>query len=224
MASVLNVRFLSLSLSPPSFLPPSLQPLPSTGLPDLANPCKTADDGIAAPSEPHSYPMPTIALIPGHAFAAGLMTAMMHDYRFANPHKGYLCLNELDFGAPLTPPMASIFRQKLPSPHTYRQMVLEAKRFKGLEALRDGVVDGLAGGLEDVRKFVEEYGLSGRGKTGVYGRLKGEMWRETVGDLDSQEDAMERLHQREEADARRKDEGLRRVEAWEKSGRAVAKL
>lgn len=28
-----------------------------------------------------TYPMPTIALINGHAFAGGLMTAMMHDYR-----------------------------------------------------------------------------------------------------------------------------------------------
>ncbi|KAL8849178.1 MAG: hypothetical protein Q9198_011154, partial [Flavoplaca austrocitrina] len=65
------------------------------------------------------YPMPTIALINGHAFAAGIMTAMMHDYRFMNPHRGFLCLNELEFGASLKAPMSSIFRQKLPNPNTY---------------------------------------------------------------------------------------------------------
>ena len=54
--------------------------------------------------EKHRYPMPTIALINGHAFAGGLMLAMFHDYRVMNPHRGYLCLNELDFGAPLRPP------------------------------------------------------------------------------------------------------------------------
>lgn len=51
-----------------------------------------------------TYPMPTVALMPGHAFAAGLMTAMYHDYRVFNPSRGFLCLNELEFGAPLKPP------------------------------------------------------------------------------------------------------------------------
>ena len=39
-----------------------------------------------------TYPMPTVALINGHAFAGGLMTAMMHDYRIMNPQKGFVCL------------------------------------------------------------------------------------------------------------------------------------
>ena len=126
-----------------------------------------------------SYPMPTVALINGHAFAAGLMTAMMHDYRIMNPHRGYLCLNELDFGAPLKPPMASIFRQKLPRPDTYRTMVLESKRFNALEALQDGIVDGL-GGWEECYGFMDEIKLVKRGESGVYGALKAEMWKETV--------------------------------------------
>ena len=75
------------------------------------------------------YPMPTIALMNGHAFAGALMLAMMHDYRIMNPHRGYLCLNELELGVPLRPPMSSVFRQKV-SPQTYRRMVLEAARFK----------------------------------------------------------------------------------------------
>lgn len=54
---------------------------------------------------------------------------MMHDYRIMNPHKGYLCMNERDLGAPLRPPMASIFRQKV-SAQTFRKVVLEAHRFK----------------------------------------------------------------------------------------------
>ena len=49
-----------------------------------------------------TYPMPTLALMNGHAFAGGLMTAMFHDYRIMNPHKGYVCLNELDFGGSTT--------------------------------------------------------------------------------------------------------------------------
>ncbi|KAK4967027.1 hypothetical protein LTR66_011986 [Elasticomyces elasticus] len=76
--------------------------------------------------------MPTISLLNGHAFAGALMLAMMHDYRVMNPHRGYLCLNELELGVPLRPPMSSIFRQKV-SPSTYRSMVLEARRYKTLD-------------------------------------------------------------------------------------------
>ena len=76
-----------------------------------------------------TYPMPTIALINGHAFAGGFMLAMMQDYRIMNPHKGYLCLNENQLGVGLRPPMASVFRQKL-SAQTLRKMILESYRFK----------------------------------------------------------------------------------------------
>lgn len=128
--------------------------------------------------------MPTVALLPGHAFAGGFMTAMMHDYRLMNPHRGFLCLNELDFGSPLKPPMASIFRQKVPSPNTYRTMILESKRYGALEGLKEGLLDGL-GGMDEVLIFVKEMGLVDRGKTGVYGRLKQEMWREIIRTLNS---------------------------------------
>lgn len=83
-----------------------------------------------------TYPMPTVALVNGHAFAAGFMLAMMHDYRIMNPHKGYLCLNELELGVPLRPPMLSVFRQKNTSA-TLRKMILEVYRFKVSRLLPD---------------------------------------------------------------------------------------
>lgn len=57
------------------------------------------------------------------------MLAMMHDYRIMNPHKGYLCLNELELGAPLRPPMTSIFREKL-NAQVFRKLILQAARLK----------------------------------------------------------------------------------------------
>lgn len=161
------------------------------------------------------YPMPTLALLPGHAFAAGFMTAMMHDYRLMNPHRGFLCLNELDFGAPLKSPMASIFRQKVPSPNTFRTMILESKRYGALEGLKEGLVDGL-GAMEEVVVFVREMGLLDRGKTGVYGRLKMEMWGETVSLLDDVEEGERRGEREMEDYSRRQEEEKRRVENWER--------
>lgn len=159
--------------------------------------------------------MPTIALLPGHAFAAGFMTSMMHDYRLMNPHRGFLCLNELDFGAPLKPPMASIFRQKVANPNTYRTMVLESKRYGALEGIQEGFLDGL-GGMEEVVVFVREMGLLDRGKTGVYGRLKEEMWGETVALLDRVEEGERRWGREMEEGERRRGEESRRVEEWER--------
>lgn len=164
--------------------------------------------------------MPTIALLPGHAFAAGLMTAMMHDYRLMNPHRGFLCLNELDFGAPLKPPMASIFRQKVPNPNTFRTMILESKRYGPLEGLKEGLLDGL-GGMEEVVVFVREMGLLDRAKTGIYGRLKQEMWGETVGFLDKFEEGERGWEREMEDNARRREEEKRRVEEWERQNSAA---
>lgn len=159
--------------------------------------------------------MPTIALINGHAFAGGFMTAMMHDYRFMNPHHGFLCLNELDFGAPLQPPMASIFRQKLPNPNTYRTMILESKRFTALEALKEGIVDGL-GALDELLSFVEETKLAKKGHSGIYGILKEEMWGETVRYLDLKDGGARARKEKDEERKTLEREQRRRVDEWEK--------
>ncbi|KAJ4411615.1 hypothetical protein N0V82_008984 [Gnomoniopsis sp. IMI 355080] len=163
-----------------------------------------------------TYPMPTVAWVNGHAFAGGLMLAMHHDYRVMNPDRGFACLNELEFGAPLKPPMSAIFRVKVPSPHVYRSMVLEARRFGGKEAAAVGIVD-VAGGWDEVLGLIKERALVGRGKTGVYGLLKMEMYRECLDLLEN--------HVREEGKDKgwvegedaRKERGRREVEAWMKT-------
>ncbi|KAK4985298.1 hypothetical protein LTR50_006049 [Elasticomyces elasticus] len=202
--------------------------------------------------------MPTISLLNGHAFAGALMLAMMHDYRVMNPHRGYLCLNELELGVPLRPPMSSIFRQKV-SPSTYRSMVLEARRYKGrvqpilmhfpvmirdlvgvakesyynemlymltafkaLDALKEGIIDSL-GGLHETLQYIDEMQLTRKAEKGVYGVLKEEMWRETVGYLEKWID--EQGRDREAAKLRKQDlaEAERKVVAWER-GAPKAKL
>ena len=161
----------------------------------------------------HSYPMPTIALINGHGFAGALMTAMMHDYRIMNPHRGYICLNEVELGVPLKAPMSSIFRQKT-SPQTYRTLVLEGKRFKALEALEAGIIDGV-GGLDEVVAFVDDLKLVEKTDKGVYGLLKREMWRETVGLLDNGDEEPEVKEKVRKQDEELKRKAEQRVKDWE---------
>ena len=140
------------------------------------------------------------------------MLAMMHDYRVMNPHKGYLCLNELDLGVPLRPAMMSVFRQKLGAV-TLRNMILESRRYKALEALKEGMVDSL-GSLEDCLAWIEELGLKGKAG-GVYGSLKEEMWRETAKLLRSYEKEVKEDKQRNERHLKEQDRREKQVRAWE---------
>lgn len=141
------------------------------------------------------------------------MLAMHHDYRVMNPSRGFVCLNELEFGAPLKPPMSSIFRCKVPSPHTYRDLVLEARRFGGKEAAERGIVD-VAGGWDEVVGLINERKLTTKGKTGVYGLLKMEMYRECLDLLDNhvREDAKDRVWV--ESEEERKKKGTEFAKSW----------
>ncbi|KAK4943300.1 hypothetical protein LTR10_017143 [Elasticomyces elasticus] len=160
-----------------------------------------------------TYPMPTIALMNGHAFAGGLMTAMMHDYRIMNPHKGFLCLNELDFGAALQPAMASVFRVKL-NMTTFRNMVLESKRYTALEALKEGIIDGV-GSVDETLAFVAEMKLTQKAQGKSYGKIKEELYREVVKDLDEGGEASKRLATRDLDRNRREMEARRRVDEYQ---------
>lgn len=144
------------------------------------------------------------------------MVAMYHDYRIFNPSRGFLCLNELDLGVPLKPAMSSIFRQKITSPHVYRSLVLEAKRFGGAAALEAGLVDGL-GGLDEALALVNERKLADKPKTGVYGILKAEMYRETLGYLESHDVNEQKDAENLKKDDKRVKDGKRRVAEWERN-------
>ena len=164
-----------------------------------------------------TYPMPTCAIINGHGFAGGLMLGMFHDYRVMNPHRGWLCLNELEFDAELAPGMAAVFKAKI-SNSTFRSLVLEAKRFTSLQALEVGLVDGLGGLEEAMQMMTDVEGGHGRGavvvtvrgtKT-VYGKLKEEIYQDLLIALDmSEQDETQFLDRRmNDRDARDQAEKL----------------
>ncbi|KAG9247130.1 putative carnitinyl-CoA dehydratase [Calycina marina] len=162
-----------------------------------------------------TYPMPTIAVVNGHAFAGGLMTAMYHDYRIFNPARGFLCLNELEFGVALRGPMSSVFRQKV-TPQIYRSLVLEAKRFNSKEALDGGIVDVL-GGMDEALALIKDRKLTKMGKTGIYGLMKMEMFRESIAYTGDHAGDDQLFTARNEAEDTRQKAGKKRVEQWEKA-------
>ncbi|EEH45141.1 uncharacterized protein PADG_01291 [Paracoccidioides brasiliensis Pb18] len=164
-----------------------------------------------------TYPLPTVALINGHAFAGGFMTAMYHDYRIFNPSRGFLCLNEINFGAALKPAMCSIFREKIANPLTFRSIVLEGHRFGGKEALEHGIVDGL-GGLDEALALIEKRKLTTMPVSGVYGLMRREMFKETYAILQNCGNDHAEAQREAEKDLREKEGGMKRVEEWERKG------
>ncbi|KAI1131201.1 enoyl-CoA hydratase/isomerase [Nemania abortiva] len=160
-----------------------------------------------------TYPMPTVALINGHAFAGGIIWAMHHDYRvFTGRGRGFACVNELEFGAPLPPPLAGIFRLKT-TPPVYRELVLEAKRFDGKAALEAGLVDAV-GELDAVLKLVEERKLVDKGTKGSYGLLKAEMYRDDIALLDAKGGVVIDFEGLRAAQKKRIADGKERVKKW----------
>jgi Delta3-Delta2-enoyl-CoA isomerase len=58
------------------------------------------------------FPIPVIAAINGHAFAAGFLLAMACDYRIMKASKAWLSMNELLFGAPIPHSFMALFSEK----------------------------------------------------------------------------------------------------------------
>ncbi|KAI8063752.1 ClpP/crotonase-like domain-containing protein [Gongronella butleri] len=87
-----------------------------------------------------TFCIPTIAALNGHAFAGGCLFAFAHDYRVMRADRGFLCMNEVEFAAPLAPGMSAILQYKL-TPTVFRDMVLRAHRFSAKEALEKNMVD-----------------------------------------------------------------------------------
>ncbi|KAK0548849.1 hypothetical protein OC846_002706 [Tilletia horrida] len=91
-----------------------------------------------------SFPIPSVASVGGHAFAGGFGLAACHDYRVMHGNKGFLCMNEIHFGAQLPPGLYAALTTKIASPAVARSMVLEGHRFPATQAKAAGFVDLLA--------------------------------------------------------------------------------
>jgi len=87
-----------------------------------------------------AFPVPTVAAIPGHVFAAGAMFALAHDFRVMRADRGFFCLPEVDINIPFTPGMAALIQGKL-LPATAHEAMTTGRRYGGSDALAKAVVD-----------------------------------------------------------------------------------
>lgn len=122
-----------------------------------------------------ALPLPTVAAVNGHAFAAGAMLALAHDFRVMRADRGFLCLNEIDIRIPLAPGMAALVRSRL-APASLRDMVLTGARFGGDEACRRGMVDDAVPAAEVLPRAVARAAAVAGKDRATYGALKRELY------------------------------------------------
>jgi len=87
-----------------------------------------------------TLPVPTVAAINGHAFGAGAMLAMAHDFRVMRADRGFLCFPEVDIRIPFTPGMSALIQGKT-SPRTAIEAMTTGRRYGGSDAEAAGLVD-----------------------------------------------------------------------------------
>ena len=107
-------------------------------------------------------PVPTVAAIQGHAFAAGAMLALAHDQRVMRADRGWFCLPEVDIRIPFTPGMAALITSRL-QPQVAQVAMTTGHRYGGEEALEAAIVDAAVPG-ESVLPAALELAASLAGK------------------------------------------------------------
>lgn len=111
-----------------------------------------------------SLPVITVAAIQGHAFAAGAMLSLAHDFRVMRADRGYWCLPEVDINIPFTRAMSALIQNRL-APQTAHEAMLTARRYGGTDAEAAGIVDRAVS--EDlVRRTALEIARAQVGKAG----------------------------------------------------------
>jgi enoyl-CoA hydratase/carnithine racemase len=86
-----------------------------------------------------TLPVPTVAAIQGHCFAAGAMLALAHDWRTMRSDRGYFCLPEVDLGIPFTVGMDALIRAKL-DPVAALEAMTTGRRYGGDDAATAGII------------------------------------------------------------------------------------
>jgi Delta3-Delta2-enoyl-CoA isomerase len=126
-----------------------------------------------------ALPVPTVAAIQGHCFAAGAMLAVAHDFRVMRADRGFFCLPEVDIHIPFTPPMAALIQARL-SKRTAHEAMTTGRRYGGADAASAGIVDDAVAEDQVVAVAVERAAALAAKHGPTLGAIKEGMYSETL--------------------------------------------
>ncbi|MEU5842886.1 enoyl-CoA hydratase/isomerase family protein [Rhodococcus sp. NPDC047139] len=87
-----------------------------------------------------TFPTATVAAVQGHAFGAGAMLALAHDFRLMRADRGFWCLPEVQLNMPFTVGMSALIRSRLPI-QTAVEAITTGRRYGGEDAVAAGIAE-----------------------------------------------------------------------------------
>lgn len=122
-----------------------------------------------------TLPVPTIAAINGHAFGAGAMLAIAHDFRIMRTNRGYFCFPEVDLNIRFSVGMAALIQAKL-TPAAAVASMTTGRRFSAREARDLALVDDVASEAALLKAAIERVRpLAGKDRA-TLGAIKSTMY------------------------------------------------
>ncbi len=118
-----------------------------------------------------TLPIPSVAAINGHAFAAGGMLALAHDFRVMRADRGFFCLPEVDINVPLAPGMTALIQAKLAA-RVVVETLLTGVRLGGPQCVERGIVDAAVPGPDVLPRAIERAAALAVKDRSTYGALK----------------------------------------------------
>ncbi|GIF16855.1 enoyl-CoA hydratase-related protein [Actinoplanes teichomyceticus] len=136
-----------------------------------------------------SLPVPTVAALQGHTFAAGAMLSLAHDIRVMRADRGFWCLPEVAIDIPFTRGMSALIQSRL-TPRAAHEAMTTGRRYGGTDALAAGIVDH-AVAQEAVRPFAVELAAGLAGNAGdTLGTIKTRMYAPVLAVLNDRENPL----------------------------------
>lgn len=130
-----------------------------------------------------SLPIPSVAAVQGHCFAAGAMLQVGHDFSVMRADRGFWCVPEIDLQLPFTTGMTELLMCRLPK-KTAHDAMTTGKRYGGLEAREHGIVDATANSEEHVLEVAVEIARPLAPKaSAALGVIKSRMYAATLNEL-----------------------------------------
>lgn len=126
-----------------------------------------------------TLPVPTVAALNGHAFGAGAMLAITHDWRVMREDRGYFCFPEVDIRIPFSPGMSALIQAKL-TPRAAVDSMTTGHRFTGPDAVAAGLVDATAAEADLVDRAIARVAHLVGKHADTLGTIKSTMYGEVV--------------------------------------------
>lgn len=122
-----------------------------------------------------ALPVITVAAVQGHAFGAGAMLTLAHDFRVMRADRGFWSLPEADLRMSFTPGMAALIQSHL-TPQTAHEAMLTSRRYGGTDAATAGIVDRAASEDAVISTATEIAGAQAAKASGTLGLIKTRMY------------------------------------------------